>query len=45
MVIGGFQCLRFGIRGRELVDTVGKSVMQAGGSFAVFMGVGTALRC
>ena len=45
VLLGGFQALRFGLRGRELVGTVGKSMLQAGGSFGVFMGVGTALRC
>ena len=44
-LFGGFQAFRFGLRGRELITTLGKSMGQAGGSFGVFMGVGTALRC
>ena len=44
-LFGGFQALRFGLRGRELVTTLGKSMGSAGGSFGVFMSVGTALRC
>ena len=45
VLFGGFQGLRYGLRGRELVTTVGKSMLNAGGSFGIFMGVGTALRC
>ncbi len=45
VLLGGFQALRFGLRGRELTMTVGKAMLQAGGSFGVFMSVGTALRC
>lgn len=44
-LFGGFQAFRYGLRGRELVTTLGKSMAQAGGSFGVFMSVGTALRC
>ena len=45
MLFGGFQAFRYGLRGRELVTTLAKSMGQAGGSFGVFMSVGTALRC
>ena len=45
LLFGGFQAFRFGLRGRELVTTLAKSMGQAGGSFGVFMSVGTALRC
>jgi hypothetical protein len=44
-VFGGFQAFRYGLRGRELVTTLAKAMGQAGGSFGVFMSVGTALRC
>ena len=44
-LFGGFQAFRFGLRGRELISTLAKSMGQAGGSFGVFMSVGTALRC
>lgn len=44
-LFGGFQAFRYGLRGRELVTTLVKSMGQAGGSFGVFMAVGTALRC
>jgi hypothetical protein len=44
-LFGGFQSFRYGLRGRELVSTLAKAMGQAGGSFGVFMSVGTALRC
>ena len=45
LLFGGFQAFRLGLRGRELYSTLGKSMGQAGGSFGLFMAVGTALRC
>lgn len=36
---------RAGLRGRELMGLVGKSMLQGGGTFGVFMSVGTAIRC
>ena len=36
---------RYGARGRELVRTVGKTMLQGGGSFGTFMAVGTGIRC
>lgn len=36
---------RAGLRGRELTSMVGKSMVQGGGTFGVFMSVGTAIRC
>ena len=36
---------RAGLRGRELTSMVGKSMLQGGGTFGVFMSVGTAIRC
>lgn len=44
-LFGGFQAFRYGLRGRELINILGKSMIQAGGSFGIFMSVGTALRC
>jgi hypothetical protein len=44
-LFGGFQAFRYGLRGRELISTLGKSMIQTGGSFGVVMGIGTALRC
>ena len=37
--------LRHGLRGRELMSMVGKTMLQGGGTFGVFMSVGTAIRC
>jgi len=36
---------RFGCRGRELVNTVGKAMLQGGGTFGTFMAIGTGIRC
>jgi len=36
---------RYGFRGRELLNTVGKSMIQGGGTFGTFMAIGTAIRC
>ncbi|XP_076456831.1 reactive oxygen species modulator 1-like [Babylonia areolata] len=44
-LFGGFSALRYGLRGRELVQTVGKTMVQGGGTFGVFMGIGTGIRC
>jgi hypothetical protein len=38
-------CSRQGARGRELLSTVGKSVVSAGGTFGTFMAIGSAIRC
>jgi hypothetical protein len=44
-LFGGFSALRYGLRGRELVNTVGKTMIQGGGTFGTFMAVGTGIRC
>ena len=44
-VFGGFGAIRHGARGRELISLMGKSMLQAGGTFGTFMSVGTAIRC
>jgi len=36
---------RYGLRGRELVNTVGKAMVQGGGTFGTFMAIGTGIRC
>ncbi|XP_028142562.1 reactive oxygen species modulator 1 [Diabrotica virgifera virgifera] len=44
-LFGGFSALRGGIRGRELVNSVGKVMLQGGGSFGTFLAIGSGLRC
>ncbi|KAG5675414.1 hypothetical protein PVAND_005322 [Polypedilum vanderplanki] len=44
-LFGGFSALRYGLRGRELVNNVGKVMLQGGGTFGTFMAIGTGLRC
>ncbi|XP_012262646.1 reactive oxygen species modulator 1 [Athalia rosae] len=44
-LFGGFSALRYGMRGRELVNNVGKVMIQGGGTFGTFMAIGTGIRC
>ncbi|KAK3088288.1 hypothetical protein FSP39_017140 [Pinctada imbricata] len=44
-LFGGFSALRYGLRGRELLQTVGKSMLQGGGTFGTFLAIGTGIRC
>ncbi|XP_015925735.1 reactive oxygen species modulator 1 [Parasteatoda tepidariorum] len=44
-LFGGFSALRYGIRGRELIQSVGKMMLQGGGTFGTFMAIGTGIRC
>eukprot|EP00794_Sanderia_malayensis_P003989 gene3989-4540_t len=44
-LFGTYSALRMGLRGRELMSSVGKIMLQGGGTFGVFMGIGTAIRC
>lgn len=44
-IFGGFSALRYGLRGRELVNSVGKVMLQGGGTFGTFMAIGTGIRC
>ncbi|KAJ1530347.1 hypothetical protein ONE63_005260 [Megalurothrips usitatus] len=44
-IFGGVTALRYGLRGRELVNSAGKAMLQAGGTFGTFMAIGTGIRC
>lgn len=44
-LFGGFSALRYGLRGRELINNVGKVMIQGGGTFGTFMAIGTGIRC
>lgn len=44
-MFGTFSCLRVGMRGRELMGGVGKTMMQSGGTFGTFMAIGMGIRC
>lgn len=44
-IFGGFGAFRYGLRGKELVQQVGKVMVQGGGTFGTFMSIGTAIRC
>lgn len=36
---------RYGLRGRELINNVGKAMIQGGGTFGTFMAIGSGIRC
>ena len=40
-----FTASRIGMRGRELMGGVGKTMMQSGGTFGTFMAIGMGIRC
>ena len=44
-IFGTVAGIRYGLRGRELLSQLGKVMLQTGGTFGVFMGVGSAIRC
>ncbi|KAG8131901.1 putative Reactive oxygen species modulator 1-like protein [Naja naja] len=44
-LFGTFSCVRIGMRGRELMGGVGKTMMQSGGTFGTFMAIGMGIRC
>jgi len=44
-LFGTYSAFKYGLRGRELVTSIGKIMLQGGGTFGVFMSVGTAIRC
>ncbi|PAA63347.1 hypothetical protein BOX15_Mlig015874g1, partial [Macrostomum lignano] len=45
LIFGTFGGLRMGYRGRELVRLVGSRMLQGGGSFGLFLSIGTLIRC
>ncbi|CAK9303371.1 unnamed protein product [Gordionus sp. m RMFG-2023] len=44
-LFSGFSALRYGLRGKELISNMGKIMLQSGGTFGVFMAIGTGIRC
>lgn len=45
VLFGGFSAWRMGLRGREMLGTIGKVMMQSGGTFGTFMAIGSGIRC
>ena len=41
----GLLSFRYGLRGRELLQTVSKASIQGGGTFGCFMAIGSGIRC
>ncbi|XP_015189166.1 PREDICTED: reactive oxygen species modulator 1 [Polistes dominula] len=44
-ILTGFSAVRYRLRGRELITQLGKSMVQGGGTFGVFMAIGMGIRC
>ncbi|RWS23461.1 hypothetical protein B4U80_00459 [Leptotrombidium deliense] len=44
-LFGGFTGLRAGLRNVDLLQSVGKTMIQGGFTFGTFMAIGTAIRC
>ena len=44
-IFGTMAGIRYGLRGRELLSNLAKVMLQTGGTFGVFMGIGSAIRC
>ena len=44
-IFGTAAGIKYGLRGRELITNLGKVMMQTGGTFGTFMGIGSAIRC
>lgn len=42
---GTFSCLRIRIQDWELMDSIGKTLMQSGGTFGPFVTTGMGIRC
>uniref|UniRef100_A0A8C4N230 Reactive oxygen species modulator 1 n=1 Tax=Eptatretus burgeri TaxID=7764 RepID=A0A8C4N230_EPTBU len=44
-LFGTFSALRMGMRGRELIGGIGKTMLNSGGTFGTFMAIGMGIRC
>lgn len=44
-IFGTFTGLRYGLRGRELLSQLAKVMLQTGGTFGMFMAIGSGIRC
>jgi hypothetical protein len=45
IMFGGFSAWRMGLRGKEMATTIGKVMLQSGGTFGTFMAIGSGIRC
>ncbi|CAM9629604.1 reactive oxygen species modulator 1 [Lampetra fluviatilis] len=44
-LFGTFSALRMGLRNRELIGGIGKTMLNSGGTFGTFMAIGMGIRC
>merc|ERR1711879_181053 len=45
LIVGTIGGLSAKLRGRQLVRTVGNTILQSGGAFGFFLAIGSAIRC
>lgn len=45
LIVGTIGALSAKLRGRQLLRTVGNTILQSGGAFGFFLAVGSAIRC
>lgn len=45
ILFGGASAWRMGLRGKEMFGTIGKVMLQSGGTFGTFMAIGSGIRC
>lgn len=45
ILFGGFSAWRMGLKGGKMFATIGKTMLQSGGTFGTFMAVGSGIRC
>lgn len=45
ILFGSYSAWRMGLRGREMFGTIGKVMLQSGGTFGTFMAIGSGIRC
>jgi len=45
LLFGGFSIWRLGLRGRDAWYTLGRTIGASGGTFGLFMAVGSGIRC
>ncbi|KAL5249384.1 hypothetical protein ACHWQZ_G018295 [Mnemiopsis leidyi] len=44
-MFGGFVGIRGGLRGKKLINELGSTMLQSGGTFGTFLAIGSAIRC
>ncbi|XP_063690858.1 reactive oxygen species modulator 1-like [Bolinopsis microptera] len=45
LMFGSFVGIRGGLRGKKLINELGSTMLQSGGTFGTFLAIGSAIRC